>query len=86
MSRDDASSGGDGRDDGIGVPGDSDGGGASGGSGTDPAVVVQRVNENGTVVETMVVYENESVRVRPAGNGSVAPTPANATATNATGS
>ena len=63
-----------------------DGGeGTSGGTtGTDPAVVVQRVDANGTVRETMVVYENESVRVRPAGNGSVAPTPSNATASNAT--
>ena len=66
--------------------GDDAGDGSGGATGSDPAVIVQRVDENGTVVETMVVYGNESVRVRPAENGSVTPgasavATANATAT-----
>ena len=36
-----------------------------------PTVIVQRVAENGTVLKTMTVYENESVEIR---------TPTNSTA------
>ncbi|ESP89814.1 hypothetical protein [Candidatus Halobonum tyrrellensis] len=53
----------------------------SGGGGEEtPTVVVQRVGENGTVIETMEIYGNESVRIEtnPNGSGSTTGTTANA--------
>ncbi|MDS0300374.1 hypothetical protein NDI76_16630 [Halogeometricum sp. S1BR25-6] len=49
-----------------------DAAGAGGGSGLGngaPTVVVQRVAENGTVLETMEVYGDETVRIRQPANG-----------------
>jgi len=34
-----------------------------------PTVIVQRVAENGTVIETMTVYDDESVEIRTPTNG-----------------
>ena len=45
----------------------------------EPTVVVQRVAENGTVIETIEIYGNESVRIRSNPNGTPNETTANAT-------
>lgn len=49
--------------------GSGDAGGESGPGDDAPTVVVQRVAENGTVIETMEVYGNETVRIRQPSNG-----------------
>jgi hypothetical protein len=46
-----------------------------------PTVIVQRVNENGTVIETMEIYGNESVRIETNPNGSGATTANTTTST-----
>jgi len=50
----------------AGAPSDGDG---SGSSGDGEGIVIERVNENGTVVERIVVGPNESVRIVRSANG-----------------
>lgn len=57
----------------------------SSGPSSNVSVIVRKRNDNGTVVSTMRVYENESVAIQPAaGNGSEQPTTGNATTTTGT--
>ncbi|OYR58402.1 hypothetical protein [Halorubrum halodurans] len=48
------------------TPSETDPGGTTGEA---PTVVVQRVAENGTVIETMTVYDDESIAIRTPANG-----------------